>query len=179
MELEELKSVWQSVKPKIGQQPDGKIADRAIRHRRDVKSRLSSRFLFDGIFTVICLILMSTSRLWSPMKLPGWWLIAFCAMILLGALAIGRMYLFVRKINLWEDTNSEIITSVIRIKKFYRNVELATTIAVIPLLLWLSVTPLFINSWRMFFVWVLTVGAFTLEYMWYRKNIRYLDRLNH
>ena len=100
-------------------------------------------------------------------------------MILLGALAIGRMYLFVRKINLWEDTNSEIITSVIRIKKFYRNVELVTTIAVIPLLIWLSVTPVFINSWRMFFVWVLTVGAFTLEYLWYRKNIRYLDRLNH
>ena len=118
MELEELKSAWQSVNPKIGQQPDGKITDRAIRHRRDVKTRLSSRVLFDGIFTVICLILMSTSRLWSPMKLPGWWLIAFCAMILLGALAVGRMYLFVRKINLWEDTNSEILTSVIRIKKF-------------------------------------------------------------
>lgn len=79
--------------------------------------------------------------------------------------------------NLWEKTNKEILTSIISIKKMYRNIELATAVVVIPLMIWLSLIPLFIHSWRMFFTWGLTIVGFTLEYIWYSSNIKQLNNL--
>lgn len=55
--------------------------------------------------------------------------------------------------------------------------ELAISIVLIPLLIWLSLNPLFIYTWRMFFTWGITILAFTLEYLWYRNNIKQINNL--
>ena len=67
--------------------------------------------------------------------------------------------------------------TVISIKNMYRNIELATAVVIIPLMIWLSLTPMFINTWRMIFVWGLTVLGFALEYLWYRSNINQINNL--
>lgn len=176
MELEDLKSTWQTVKPHI----DSQISDEAemiLRKKNDVKSRLLKRAMLDGIFTIVCIVLMALSPFWSPLKLPYWWLAAFCITISIAILYGIKIYRSIKSINLCNDTNKEIITAVVSITKLYRNIELATAIVTIPLLIWLSLTPLFINSWRMYFIWGLTSLGFALEYLWYRSNIKQIDNL--
>lgn len=67
--------------------------------------------------------------------------------------------------------------TVISVKKMYRNIELATAAVIIPLMIWLSLTPMFINTWRMIFVWGLTMLGFGLEYLWYRSNVKQINNL--
>lgn len=177
MELEDLKTTWQSVKPHIDSQINDDVANGVLSKRSDIKSRLLKRAIWEGIITMICLILMALSPFWSPMKFPYWWLAVFCSTIIVTNLYGIRIYRSIKAINLWEDSNNEILKVILSIKKLYRNVELATAIVLIPLLIWLSLTPMFIHSWRMFFVWGITVLAFSLEYLWYRNNIKQLNNL--
>ncbi len=176
MELEELKDTWQSVKPKIESQI-GDDSNRITVKNDDIKSRLLKRARWDGIFTIICLILMALSPFWSPMKVPYWWLIVFCLTLFIATLYGIKIYCSINSINLWDYTNKGILITIISIKKMYRNIELATAAVIITLLIWLSLTPLFINTWRMIFTWGLTLLVFGLEYLWYRSNIKQLNNL--
>ena len=81
MELEDLKTTWESVKPHIDSQLSENVVNESLSKRNDIKTRLLTRARWDGIFTIICLILMAFSPFWSPMKLPYWWLIVFCLTI--------------------------------------------------------------------------------------------------
>lgn len=177
MELEDLKTTWQSVKPHINSQIIEDVANGVLSKRSDIKSRLLKRAIWEGIITMICLILMALSPFWSPMKFPYWWLAVFCSTIIVTNLYGIRIYRSIRAINLWEDSNNEILKVILSVKRLYRNVELVTAIVLIPLLIWLSLTPMFIHSWRMFFTWGITVLAFSLEYLWYRNNIKQLNNL--
>lgn len=177
MELEDLRTTWKSVKPHIDPQINENVANGLLSKRRDIKSRLLKRALGEGIITMICLILMALSPIWSPMKFPGWWLAVFCATIIVTNLYGVRIYRSIRAINLWEDSNNEILKVIVSVKKLYRNLELAVSIVLIPLLIWLSLNPLFIHTWRMFFTWGLTILAFALEYLWYRNNIKQINKL--
>lgn len=177
MELEDLRTTWKSVKPHIDSQISEDEAKWLLTKRNDIKSRLLKRAIWEGIITVNCLILMALSPLWSPMKFPYWWLTVFCSTILVTNLYGIRIYRSIKTINLWENSNNEILNVVVSIKKLYRNMELAISIVLIPLLIWLSLTPMFINTWRMIFVWGLTVLAFALEYLWYQNNIKQINNL--
>lgn len=177
MELEDLRTTWKSVKPHIDSQISEDVAKGLLTKRNDIKSRLLKRAIWDGIITTICLILMALSPLWSPIKFPYWWLTVFCSTILVTNLYGARIYRSIRAINLWENSNSEILNVVVSIKKLYRNMELAIAIVLIPLFIWLSLNPFFIHTWRMFFTWGITILGFTLEYLWYRNNIKQFNNL--
>lgn len=177
MELEDLKTTWKSVMPHIDSQLSENVANGLLSKKNDIKSRLLKRALWEGIITVICLILMASSPFWSPMKFPYWWLAVFCSSIIVTNLYGVRIYRSIRAINLWENSNSEILNVVVSIKRLYRNLELAISVVLIPLLIWLSLNPLFIHTWRMFFTWGITILAFALEYLWYRNNIKQINNL--
>ncbi len=102
---------------------------------------------------------------------------SFCLTLFIATLYGIKIYCSIKSINLWDYTNKDILTTVVSIKKLYRNIELATAAVIIPLLIWLSLTPSFINTWRMFFAWGLTLLGFGLEYLWYRSYIKQLNNL--
>lgn len=177
MELEDLKTTWESVKPHIDSQLSENVANESLSKRNDIKSRLLTRARWDGIFTIICLILVASSPFWAPMKFPYWWLAVFCSTIIVTNLYGVRIYRSIKAINLWENSNSDILKVVVSIKKLYRNIEIGISVVLIPLLIWFSLNPLFIHTWRMFFTWGITIVAFILEYLWYRSNIKQINNL--
>lgn len=177
MELEDLRKTWKSVKPHIDPHISDDDAKKNISKEKDIKTRLLRRARWDGTFSIICLILMALSPFWSPMKFPYWWLAVFCLTIFVATLYGIRIYRSIKAINLWDYTNKDILMTIISVKKLYRNTELAAATVIIPLLIWLSLTPRFINTWRMIFAWGLTVLGFSLEYLWYRSNIKQFNNL--
>lgn len=177
MELEDLKLKWQSVKPHIDPQLNEEIMRRSISKGNDAKSRLLKRSLWGRIIASISLILLATSRIWAPMKFPYWWLSLACTLTLSTIIWSVWISELIKKINLWEDSNTKIMATVISIKKQYRNLELISGILTLPLLLCISFMPPFLNTWRMFFVWGITLLAFILEYLWYRSNMKQINNL--
>ena len=177
MELEELKNIWQSVKPDIKGLGYSQKDDYGLAKKNDVKSRLLRKVFLRELFSFVCIILLATSHLWSPTKLPALWLVSFCAVIAVGIICGIRLYLSIKRVNLWTDSNSQILTAIVKIKTQYRRLELAISVLILPLLIWLSLTPPFLNTLDMYLVWMLTVICFGLEYLWYRSNIKQLNNL--
>lgn len=177
MELEELKNIWQSVKPDIKSLGYLHKDDSDLAKKNDVKSRLLRKVFLGELFSFVCIILLATSHLWSPTKLPTLWLVSFCAVISVGIICGIRLYLSIKRVNLWADSNSQILTAIVKIKTQYRKLELAISVLILPLLIWLSLIPPFLNTLNMYLVWVLTVICFGLEYLWYRSNIRQLNNI--
>ncbi len=177
MELEELRTTWQSIKPHIDSQISEDETNKIIIKKNDIKSKLLKRTIWEGIITLVCIILMALSPIWSPMEFPYWWLTIFCLTLFIGNLYGIKLYRAIKSINLWQDTHKEILRTIILVKKSYRNLELVIGAVLLPLLIWFSLTPMFINTWRMFFTWGLTIVGGTLEYFWYRNNIKKLTNL--
>lgn len=171
MELEDLRTTWQSIKPQINSQITEFEARKVFSKRNDIKSNVSKRVLWDGILTIIFLSLMAASPLWSPIGIPYWWIAMFCAPLFIGSLCCFRIYRSVKAIDLWADSHQKVFKTIISIKKQYRNIELMIAMIIIPLLVSLSLTPSFIHTWRMFLVWGLTLMAGSIEYIWYSSNI--------
>lgn len=178
MELEDLKSTWESVKPNITGFTTP-LHDILSDRRKDARTRLLRRAGWSAAFTTLFLVLMATSRIWAPMKLSAPWIVVCCAAIAIGIAFDIILYTIVWKIRLSEQTNSEILSAVMRIKRLYRHMELAVTAIMLPTLVALSFSAPFAGSWRMYFVWVMTAAAFAGEMIWYRSNIRQLDRLDN
>lgn len=179
MELENLKATWQSVKPYIKNTGCSTQNSAYLSKRKDVKTRLLKKTFFGVLFTFVCLILLATSHLWSPTKLPALWLAAFCSVIAVAIVCVIRLYSAIRNINLWKDSNAEIMTAIVQVKKRYRRIELGISILILLLLIWLSLTPPFLNTLDMYIVWGLTAICFGLEYLWYRSNIKQLNTLGN
>ncbi len=175
MELDELKTTWQSVKPGIKGLGYSHKDDTCLAKKNDVKSHLLRKVFLGELFSFACIILLATSHLWSPTKLPGLWLVSFCAVIAVGLILGIGLYLSIKRVNLWENSNSEILTAIIKIKTRYRKIELAISILIFPLIIWLSLIPPFLNTLDMYIVWGLTIICFGLEYIWYRCNIKQLN----
>lgn len=177
MELEDLKSKWQSVKPHIDAKINDKTIRRSILKGIDAKSRLLKRSLWSQTVVSVCLVLMATSRIWSPLKLPYWWLTLFCTVMFYGILCSIKTGRMIERIDIFNDSNTKIMSTVTYLKRKYRNLELTVCITVIPLLLWISFIPPFIYTWRMYQVWGLTLLAITLEYSWYRSNLKQFNEI--
>lgn len=179
MELEDLKTSWQSVKPCIKDIGCTLQNSDCLSRKKDVKSRLLKKILFGILFTFVCLILLATSHLWSPTKFSALWLGAFCSVIVIAIVCEFGLYSDIRHINLWEDSNSEIMAAIVKVKRRYRRMELWISIMILPLLIWLSLMPPFLNTPDRYIVWGLTAICFGLEYLWYRSNIKQLNILSN
>lgn len=177
MELEELKNTWHSVKPGIKNIGYSTKYNNYLSKKNDIKSRLLRRVFLGELFSLVCIVYLATSHLWSPTKLPILWIGSFCAVITVGIICGIGLYTTIKQVNLWTDTNSEILTAIVKIKTLYRRIELTLSILVVPLLIWLSLTTPFLNTLDMYIVWGLTVIGFGLEYLWYRSNIKQLNNL--
>lgn len=177
MKLEHLKDTWQSVKPQIESQIREDEVDKIRLKKTDIRRRLLKKLMWGDIFAVSCIVLMALSPVWSPLKLPIWWLAIFCLTTVIPCLYFVRFYRSIKAIDIGKATNKEILMKIESIHRLYRNIELATTIVMLPLLIWISLIPPFIGSWRMVFVWVLIIVAFTAEYLWYSSNIQQLNSL--
>ena len=179
MELEKLKTTWQSVKPCIRNTECSTQNSDCLSRKKDVKSRLLKKIFLGIVFTFVCLILLATSHLWSPTKFSALWLGAFCSVIVVTIVCEIGLYSTIRHINLWKDSNTEIMTAIVKVKKRYRRIELGISILILPLLIWLSLTPPFLNTLDMYIVWGLTTVCFGIEYLWYRVNIKQLNILGN
>lgn len=175
MNLEELRDTWQSVKPGVKSLGYSQNEDACLAKKNDVKTRLLRKVFLGELSSFVCIILFATSHMWSPTKLPVLWLYSFCAVIAVGIIFGIGLYLSIKRVNLWEDSNSDILKAIVKIKARYRRVELIIGILILPLLIWLSLTPPFLNTLDMYIVWGLTVICFGLECLLYRCNVKQLN----
>lgn len=177
MELEDLKSKWQSVKPNIDPQINDELVRRCISKGNDVKTRILRRSLCSQILVSISLILMATSRIWAPLKLPYWWIGLFCTVIIIMIIYSIKGYRTLKKMDICKDSNTKILTTIVSIKREYRNLELIGSGVILTLMLWMSFIPSFIYTWRMYYVWGLIALAFILECIWYKSNMKQFNQL--
>lgn len=175
MELEDLKSQWQSVKTHIEAMPHQDKPAIDYDRIRDAKSKFQRRMLSGIAIVPICGVLMVTSWLWSPMRLPVWWLALISVATLAETVYSIVMYGLIRRMEPAVNSHSEILSAIVKIKMHYRNMELVISIILVPLLIWLSFTPQFVGTWQMYYVWCLTFFAFGGELLWYRSNIKLLN----
>ena len=144
----------------------------------DFGSSFSLTTSIESAVTLVCLVLMSVSGFWSPVRFPALWTVLFCVLLLAGLL--GEYYLAVRVygINLYEQTHLEIISAVIRIKRCYKYLELFVSGCVIVLIAWITVISPLVNSRMELLLWwgILFVG-FVGEYFLYRRSICDLQML--
>lgn len=177
MELNDLKSTWQSVRSRIEETPAQNKYDRLISKKADIRRRFLARTILEIIISVICIALLSTSRLWAPMRLPVFWIAAWCVVLGVAAVWIAVINASVRRINLWEDSHAVIFSAIVRIRRSYRNMELTVCSLFLLLLVWLAFTPPFFNTQGMMLILVLTVACYGAEYLWYRSSMRHLSRI--
>lgn len=177
MELEELKTTWLSVKPSVKNLGYSQKDNACLAKKNDIKTRLLRKILLGELFSSICIILLATSHSWSPTKLPILWLISFCTIIAVVIIFSIGLYLSIKRVNLWVDSNFEILTSIVKIKARYQRIELVISALILPLLIWLSLTPPFLNTLDMYILWGLSVIGFGLEYFCYRCNIKQLNSI--
>lgn len=177
MEPEELKSAWQSVSTHIrGVVTDESMA-RLTARRLDAKGRLQKNMAIETIFMAVCLLLMLTSGWWATITIPAWLTAAICSAITLGICSELCLLRDIRQIDLSAETITETFRAVIRIKRLYRNLELIYSIIMAALVIWLSLLPPFIHSWRMVFAWCLLAIAMVAEGLLYRRHGRLLSSL--
>lgn len=177
MDIEDLKSVWKSVEPNIEIASHRNIPGRHLKEKADVKSKLLRRTYIGSAVTLLSLLLMATYRLWSPIYVPMAWGIAANVFIFVALLMELYHIHLIRNIDLWNATPTEVLSSVIRIKKYYRNIELWCSVMAIVVIGWVTFLPPFYGTWRMIWGWGLLALSLGAEYIWYRKNIRYLNSL--
>ncbi|MBD5357973.1 MAG: hypothetical protein HDR88_13355 [Bacteroides sp.] len=178
MELEDLKSAWKDIEPQIkklsDQQP--KIP---TKRNFEVKTKLFWRTCYAAAFTLIFLVAKVMLELWLPPLYPESWSISFY--ILLFMALISEIYIarLVYRINLWQSTHLEILSTIIRIKRLYKIFELWFSIAIILMIGWVSLIPPFMGNRDIIFIWFLLAVSFIAEYIFYRKNIHYLNEIKN
>lgn len=176
MELQKLKSIWESVEPYLPQQVNPNTVPTST---VDNKSKLLHRIYLSMSITVLSIIFMISSMFWASSHFGIWWIIAVCILLFIGVLTEIRLANLVRRIHLDVDSQSEVLESVIRIKKYYRNIELWVSGGMALLFGYLPFTSSSINIGDIAIVWGLIIIGFTLEYMWYRKNAQYINQLEN
>lgn len=166
----------ESVEPYLTQQINPNIEPTST---VDNKSKLLHRIYLSMSITVLGIIFMISSMFWTPSRLEIWWIIAVCILLFIGVLTEIRLANLVRRIHIDRDSQSEVLESVIRIKKYYRNIELWISGGIALLFGYLPFTSSSINIGDLALVWGLIIIGFSLEYMWYRKSAQYINQLEN
>lgn len=177
MELEDLKTTWKSVEAQIEHISNLDCGNLPRKEKADAKTKVMWRVLTGALFSLAGLVLMASSRLWAPLKLPVLWVIAISVVIFIGLVSEIYLARIIYRINLWENTNYEVFTRIIHIKKLYRTIQLILSLLAILVFGSLSLWPPLQNSSSIIVIWGLLSLGFALEYIWYRRNCRYLDEM--
>lgn len=177
MELEDLKTAWKSVGVQIEQLSNLDCGNLPRKEKTDAKTKVIWRVLTGALFSLAGLVLMASSRLWAPLKLPVLWVIAISVVIFIGLVSEIYLARMIYRINLWENTNYEVFTRVIHIKKLYRTIELILSVLAIMVFGSLSLWPPLQNGPSIIVIWGLLSLGLALEYIWYRRNGKYLDEM--
>lgn len=177
MELEDLKSAWKSVEPHIENASGHTKSGLSPQKRCDTKSKLLRRVYISAATTFICLVLMATSRLWALMRFPLSWLIATTLFIFIALLLELYLARLISKIDLWNFSHTEVLSAVIRVKRYYRHIELWMSALAMVIFGWITFLPPFVCSRQIVLPWILFAIGLGIEYIVYRKNIKNLDTL--
>lgn len=178
MELEDLKTVWKSMGNEIEQ--ISKNRSEEIKPHNDVKTSLINRFRWGIVIVIVAVCLLGTSRLWAPVKMPAWWICAFCLLFISGIFATILLIKMVQRINLGEDSHVKVMERILSIKIFYRNIELYGCLIVLFLMICgVIFSPIPYRPAEIVFVSAVTFMCFIIEYMLYKSNIRKLMKMQN
>lgn len=178
MELEDLRTTWRAIESEISRISKNDTGDVLINHRHDVKNCLINRFWWGIFMLVAAIIFLGTSWLWAAIKMPAWWLCAFCSLLLFGIVAIIMLINKVKRINLGDDSQFQVMEQVLSIKKLYRNIELSgCSIIVVLVICSAFFTPVPYRPIDIVLISVAAIICFFLEYISYRSNIRKINKM--
>lgn len=122
--------------------------------------------------------LVVTSRLWAPMLFPISWLVSFGIVGIIAIMAEIYLINMIRKVSISEFSISEIMKATLKIKKYYKNIELIFSVVFAILMGWLVFLPPFLGNWRMVLVVIAIVITSIIELRLYNKNITLINRLS-
>ncbi len=180
MELEELKATWKSIEEGIGNISKNDAEESLTNHKRDVKTTLTNRFRWGIVILISATILLCTSRVWAVIKMPVWWIGAFCILFVSGIVIMAFLIQKIAKINLAEDTQLQVMKQILSIKKIYRNSELYGCTAILALTIaGIFCSPIPYNVSEITFIAIATIICYSLEFITYRSNIKKINKLQN
>lgn len=178
MELEDLKTTWKSVEPHIEKAATGTSDIPDLETKTDSKTQLLRRCIISLAISIVCVPLALTSRLWAPMFFPTSWLISFGIVGIIAIMSEIHLINMIRKISLSESSISEIMEATLKIKKYYKNIELIFSVVFFILMGWIAFLPPFLGNWRMVLVVMAIVITSIIELRLYSRNIVLINRLS-
>lgn len=180
MELEDLRTTWKSIKEDIENVSKNDAEEVLAKPKRDVKTTLANRFRWGIIVLSVATILLGTSLLWAVIKMPVWWIGAFCLLLISGILIMAFLIQKIVKINVGEDTQLQVIEQVISIKKIYRNSELYGCVVILALMIaGVFCSPIPYRPSEIVFISIATVICYSLEFITYRSNIKKINKIQN
>ena len=180
MELEDLRTTWKSLGKDIENISKNDAEEVLTNHKRDVKTSLTNRFRWGIIILIVAIILLGTSRLWAVIKMPEWWIGAFCILFVSGIVIMAFLIQKIAKINLGEDTQLQVMKQILSIKKIYRNSELYGCGVILALMIaGVLCSPIPYRPSEIVFISIATVICYSLEFITYRSNIKKLNKIKN
>lgn len=180
MELEDLKTAWKSIDNELGHISKNDTESVLTNHKRDVKASIINRFYREIVALVVATIFIGTSGLWAFVKMPVWWIGAFCILFVAGAVILSLLIKRISKINLGEYTQRQIMEQILTIKKIYRNIELYGCAIILALTVCgVLCSPIAYTTGEIVFVSVVTIICYFLEYLSYRSNIKKINKMQN
>lgn len=180
MELEDLRTTWKSIEKDIENISKNDAEEVLPNHKRDVKTSLTNRFRWGIIILIMATILLGTSQLWAVIKMPVWWIGAFCILFASGIVIMAFLIQKIAKINLGEDTQLQVMKQILSIKKTYRNSELYGCAVILALMIaGIICSPIPYRPSEIVFISIVTVICYSLEFITYRSNIKKLNKIQN
>ncbi len=180
MELEDLRTTWKSIEKDIENISKNDAKEVLTNHKRDVKTSLTNRFRWGIIILIVATILLGTSRLWAFIKMPVWWIGAFCILFVSGIVIMSFLIQKIRKINLGEDTQLQVMKQILSIKKIYRNSELYGCAVILALMIaGIICSPIPYRPSEIVFISIVTAICYFLEFITYRSNIKKINKIQN
>ena len=180
MELEDLRTTWKSIEKDIENISKNDAEEILTNHKRDVKTSLTNRFRWGIIILIVATILLGTSRLWAVIKMPVWWIGAFCILFVSGIVIMAFLIQKIAKINLGEYTQQQVMKQILSIKKIYRNSELYGCGVILALMIaGILCSPIPYRPIEILFISIATVICYSLEFITYRSNIKKLNKIQN
>lgn len=180
MELEDLRTTWKSIEKDIENISKNDAEEIPTNHKRDVKASITNRFRWGIIILIVAIILLGTSRLWAVIKMPVWWIGAFCFLFASGIVIMAFLIQKIAKINLGEDTQLQVMKQILSIKKIYRNSELYGCGVILALMIaGILCSPIPYRPIEILFISIATVICYSLEFITYRSNIKKLNKIQN
>lgn len=180
MELEDLRTTWKSIEKDIKNISKNDAEEVLTNNKRDVKTSLTNRFRWGIIILIVAITLLGTSRLWAVIKMPVWWISAFCILFTSGIVIMAFLIQKIAKINLGEDTQLQVMKQILSIKKIYRNSELYGCGVILALMIaGILCSPIPYRPSEILFISIATVICYSLEFITYRSNIKKLNKIQN